>query len=325
MNVASFLKTRELGGASAPRLRIDLDGAGEVRVRLWIGARWERVWAHQKYRCCVGYPGCGFLRQSCFMPTTPAMGVVQIRNAPRRRCQATTASEHETALHYLVGCGDVKAVERAVQRGWAFGAAVDESVDFFAMKEEDIRQITAFTIDTEATTKDCLEDLHRDDSDVTPMDVLIAKEINWPGSDRTLEMVGALLHGRSPSAALLWKARKNPSVARELIRRGAPHTDAVVGVVPEQWRKYMGDSPFTMLAHAFYEAIWEPRRYFEEEAAEEIAGFIDALLDAGERGNNGDYDSYSWEIMFEHTRTCLKSRLRRALGWDVEPSLSTNV
>ena len=318
MNVASFLQRRELGGASAPRLKVDLDGAGEVRVRLWTCARWERVWAHQKYRCCVGYPGCGFLRQSCFMPTTPAIGIVQIRNAPRRRCQATTASQHETALHFLVGCGDVEAVERAVQRGWTLGAAVDESVNFFAMKEEDImNKITAFAIDTEATTKDCLEDLHLHNNDVTPMDLLIAKEINWPGSDRSVEMVGALLNDRPPSAALLWKARKNPSVARELIRRGAPHTDAVVDEVPEHWRNYMGDSPFTMLAHAFYEAIWK-RPYFEfEEAAEEIVGFVDALLDAGERGNGTRYhDRYSWEIMFEHTKTCLKSRLRRALRWE---------
>lgn len=131
-------------------------------------------------------------------------------------------------------------------------------------------------------------------------------------------MVGALLNDRPPSATLLWKARKNPLIARELIRRGALHTDPVIDEVPEQWRKYMGDSPFTMLAHAFYEAIWEPRRYHEEEAAWEIVGFVDALLDAGERGLNRDYDCYSWEIMFSHTRTCLKSRLRRALGWDVE-------
>ena len=273
MNVANFLKRREFSGTSARRLKIDLDGAGEVRVRLWIGARWERVWAHQKYSCCVGYPGCGFLRQSCFMPTTPAIGVVQIQNTPRRRCQATMASQHETALHYLVGCGDVEAVERAVQRGWTLGAAVDESVDFFAMKDTDImNNITAFAIDTEATTKDCLEDLHLHNNDVTPMDLLIAKEINWPGSDRSVEMVGALLNDRPPSATLLWKARKNPLIARELIRRGALHTDPVIDEVPEQWRKYMGDSPFTMLAHAFYEAIWEPRRYHEEEAAWEIVG-----------------------------------------------------
>ena len=320
MNVASLLKTRELGGkASGPTLMFDRDGAGEVRVR-WRRADgiYERVWAHQKHQCDsrhVGPPECGFFLHSISTPTP--VGVVQSRNPPRRlACQGPTASRHETALHYLVGCGDVEAVERAIQRGWALGAVVDESIDFFSTTEEDINKITAFSIDTEATTKECREDLHPDEPQVTAMDVLLANEVNWPESDRSVEMVGALLHGRRPSAALLWRARKNPCVARELIRRGAPHTDAVIDEVPEDWRKYMGDSPFTMLAHAFYEAVWEHHPYFEVEAAEEIAGFIDALLDAGERGNNADH-RYSWEIMFEHTKTCLQSRLCGVLSWGI--------
>jgi len=327
MNVASLLRTRELGvKASAPKLKIDRDGAGEVRVRWWTGAQWERVWAHQRYRCDgselhIVPPECGFFLGAEAPPPTP-VGVVQSRSPPRRlACAGPTASRHETALHYLVGCGDVEAVERAVHREWAFGAVLDENVDFFSMKEEDISEITAFAIDTEATTKECREDLGRDEPEVTAMDVLLANEVNWPGRDRSVEMVGVLLNGRPPTAELLWKARKNPCVARELIRRGAPHhTDAVVGVVPEQWRKYMADSPFTMLAHAFWEALWGPGELYHRSArAKDLCGFIDALLDAGEHGYNGNnYDRYSWDIMFwePSARTCLRSRLCRALDWD---------
>ena len=246
------------------------------------------------------------------------MGCGTNSKPPRRRCQAATASDHETALHYLVGCGDVEAVRRALERGWAFGAVVDEDIDFFAMSERDLRVITTFPVDPEATTKDCREDLGRDRPGTTAMDMLLANEINWTGAERGAEMVGALLHGRPPTAKLLWKARNNLSVAREVVRRGAPFTDAVVDTVPEPWRRYMGDSPFTMLAHAFFEALWEPDSLYRPAAAKRLSKFIDLLLDVGERGKNGDDgDGYSWEIMFWElsAQTCLRSRIRRALGW----------
>lgn len=249
----------------------------------------------------------------CGLADVHSVGVVHSRHAPRRTCQASGASTHETALHYLVGCGDVEAVGWAVRRGWALGAVVDENADFFSLAEHDIVELTAFAIDLDATDEKCRIYLDEPRSTTTAMDTLIQNAINWPGHDRSVEMVNILLNTTIPTAGLLWKARFNTRIARELIRLGAPCTNP--DHVPDDWRKYMGNSPFTMLAHAFYEACWEHRPYFKIEAAEVISGFIDALLDAGERGDNGENSPYSWEIMFECScaNTCLESRLNRAL------------
>ena len=250
MSVVSFLRTRECGGKVSSPLRIDRDGAGEVRVRWWAGAHWERVWAHQRYRCDVGYPGCGFLRHPCSSPVP--MGVVHCRRPPRRTCQASSACGHETALHYLVGCGDVEAVKRAVRRGWVLGATVDENADFLELKEQDIvSNVAACIIDVNATTEPCSAwsryegggEGGGEGGERTAMDMLIADDINWPEGDRSAEMVGALLDDRPPTADLLWRARGNAEVARELLRHGAPHADAVVDEPPNMWSTIMADAP----------------------------------------------------------------------------------
>ena len=80
----------------------------------------------------------------------------------------------------------------------------------------------------------------------------------------------------------------------------------------------MADAPFTMLAHAFYEALWDNDRPNPNKRrdSEDLCGFIDALLDAGDRGNRGEENwEDSWETIFQNMcdDTCLAPRFRRAL------------